>query len=817
MSSTDGRSQTSDETQETPEAETPGPSISSGSDEQRAPQAGTSPLAAAEPSGDDRSEPSAVDDTEPASVETPAAQETREPELSAAAPVEADSAEPAGAEPLVVEPAGAEPVSTETEPGSDTADTADTADTDDAAEQREPAPAAEPWPAVTSERATAPAVELPIILRAPGTQDTAEPTATLASTMLPPRSEPAPSPAAEKLDVVERTPEPQVASTAVLEARSDVYVDDAADEPAAVPAESTPAAPVPDDREPGSPLGIFDDSDSPRRWPKVLLWTGLGVLVAAGAYLGAQWYFADKIPRGTTVAGVDIGGLAAQDAADRLEAELGGLATQPVPVTAGGGASSLDPAAAGLVFDADATVADLTDFTLDPRPLIAQISGGDEVDPVTVVDQAQLDAATEALAADLEVPATSGTVAFVDGAAVQTPASEGSSVDVQALRETIVDSWLTAARPIELTTAPLEPEITQAETDAAFAEAQRVAAAPVSVAVAGQVAEIPVDTLTAAASYAPVDGALVLSFDGVALTEAVVDRTNDLLSDASDASFVFVDNVPQIQPGTPGTTLDPVALAAAVQQAALGDQRTATVELTASDPAQSTAALQALGVTEIVSEFSTPLTNEPDRTQNLRIAAEKVTGTLVLPGETFSLMDTIGPITAANGYLQAHVIVNGETTNGTGGGLSQMSTTTYNAGFFAGMIDVEHQPHTFWFSRYPEGREATLYEGQIDMRWRNDSPYGVLLQSWIADGRVHVAAWSTKHYTVETTTSARSNIVSPTTQHKPAANCTPQSAGGPGFSVSVWRKVTVTATGEIVADETNSWRYKPQNQIVCDG
>lgn len=593
----------------------------------------------------------------------------------------------------------------------------------------------------------------------------------------------------------------------------------------ALPTDPSPSdtqdAPVPSSTSPDatttdSPLSVFDGDDAKRRWPKVLLWSGLTVVIAAGAYVGAQWYFADRIPRGTTVAGVEIGGLSAADAVDRLETDLGGITTAPVPLTAGEAATTLDPVAAGLTFDAQATVDDLTTFTLVPGRLLTQISGGDAVEPVTVVDEAKLSAATEVLVADLAVPATSGTVSFVDAQAAQTPAVDGTAVVAEDAAETITAGWLSAARPLELATTPVEPEITQEATDAAFAQAERVAAAPVSVTVADQVAEIPVDFLTAAATFTPTEGELVLTFDGAALVQDVVDRTTDLLADSADASFVFVDGAPQIQPGTPGTTLDPVALAAAVQAAALADTRSASVELVASDPAQSSAALEALGVTTQVAEFSTPLTNEPDRTENLRIAAERVTGVLVKPGETFSLTEAIGPFTKANGYKEAHVIVNGLSVDGVGGGLSQMSTTTYNAGFFAGMVDVEHQPHSYWFARYPEGREATLYEGQIDMKWRNDSPYGVLLQSWIADGRVHVAVWSTPYYTVETTTSPRSSVVSPTTEHRTSASCVPQSMGGSGFSVSVWRKVTVTATGEETVNETNTWRYRPQNAVVCD-
>lgn len=582
-----------------------------------------------------------------------------------------------------------------------------------------------------------------------------------------------------------------------------------------VPAPTAAASTPPGD--PGSPLNVFDADDRSRRWPKVLLWSGIGVVVAAGAYVGAQWHFADRIPRGTTVAGVEIGGLSSADAVTRLTEGLSGITTAPIPVTAGEAATTIDPVAAGLTFDAAATVDGLTEFTLAPGHLLAQIAGGESVEPVTVVDEAKFEAATEALATDLSVPATSGTVGFVDGAAVQTPAVDGTTLEEEQAQDEIVAGWLSAARPLDLPTTAVEPDITQAETDAAFAQAQQIAQAPVSVTVADQIAELPVTALAAAATFTPTDGDLVLSFDGAKLVEDVVARTTDLLANSSDATFVFVDGAPVIQPGVPGTTLDPATLAAAVQDAALSDERTAAVELVPSDPEQSTEALEALGVTSKVSEFATPLTNEPDRTENLRIAAEKVTGVLVKPGETFSLTEAIGPFTRENGYKEAHIIVNGNIVDGVGGGLSQMSTTTYNVGFFAGMVDVEHQPHSYWFTRYPAGREATLYDGQIDMRWRNDSPYGVLLQSWIADNKLHVAAWSTPYYTVKDGSSDRTAVVAPTTEHRSGPNCAPQAAGGAGFTISVWRTVTITATGEEVINETNKWRYRPQNEVVCDG
>jgi vancomycin resistance protein YoaR len=312
----------------------------------------------------------------------------------------------------------------------------------------------------------------------------------------------------------------------------------------------------------------------------------------------------------------------------------------------------------------------------------------------------------------------------------------------------------------------------------------------------------------------PQDGSLALQMDGTALVQAVVDRTTDLLTVSADAYFEFQNDAPVIVAGTPGTTLDPAALATAVATAASSaDARTASVELVASDPAESTAALEALGVTQVVAEFSTPLTSEPRRTQNIAAGAAAINGTLVRPGETFSLTDALGPIDAAHGFTTAGAIVSGEHTDAWGGGLSQLSTTTFNAAYLAGMEDVEHKPHSEWFTRYPAGREATLFTGTLDMQWKNTTPYGALVQAWVADGKTWVRLWGTPYWTVTTEASGKSNVVQPTTVYSQSATCSPQSAGNPGFSITNTR--TLSLNGEVVAVEPFTWRYKAQNKVIC--
>jgi vancomycin resistance protein YoaR len=560
-------------------------------------------------------------------------------------------------------------------------------------------------------------------------------------------------------------------------------------------------------------LGSLVGDGQPSRAPRALLWTGGGVVVVAGLYVGAQWLFADKVPSGTQVAGVDVGGVTRDQAAARLEHGLAARAKEPIEITAGKASTTQDPADAGLSLDADATVARLAGFSLSPARLWEHLFGGDDAAPVIHVDQAKLDGAVDGLVDGLTTAPVDGTVVFADGKAVATKAHDGARVEPAVAAEALRTRWLVDAGPFELPTKAVAPDVTQEETDAALAQAKKIVSAPVVVEVGDQHPELPAAALADAVSFSASKGALAPAFDGGKLVDAVVERTNDLLTTPDDAHFEFVGGKPTVVGGRAGTTLDPKALAAAVKKAALGEDRTAAVELVQQDPEDSRAALEKLGVKQVISSFDTPLTNEHIRTQNLIRGAQLLTGTLVKPGETFSLIDSLSPITVANGYFAAGVISNGVHTEGVGGGLSQMATTTYNAGFFAGYTDVQHRQHSYWFNRYPPGREATIYVGSLDMKFKNDTPYGAVMQAWVGGGRLHVQIWSTPYYTVKSSVGDKRNVVPATIVHKSGPDCENYPKGNDGFRITNYRKVYKGSS--LVKDESYTWTYKPDNGIVC--
>ena len=137
---------------------------------------------------------------------------------------------------------------------------------------------------------------------------------------------------------------------------------------------------------------------------------------------------------------------------------------------------------------------------------------------------------------------------------------------------------------------------------------------------------------------------------------------------------------------------------------------------------------------------------------NIGRAAELINNTVLKPGDTFSLNGIVGERTAKNGFVEGYIIQGGKFRKELGGGVSQSATTTYNAMFFAGLKDIQHQPHTLYIDRYPPGREATVAWPTLDLKFQNNTKYGVLVQAYVkkatpsTQGSITVKMWSTKTY-----------------------------------------------------------------------
>ncbi len=555
-------------------------------------------------------------------------------------------------------------------------------------------------------------------------------------------------------------------------------------------------------------------TDSKRRLsPWLIAAIVVGLLVAG--YVGAALLVQGTIPRNTTVVGVDIGGLNPQQATQVLEDELGPLAAEPLPVALEGTRADIDPAQAGLSFNAAATTSRLVGFSLSPARLWSHVAGGGAATPIVDVDEDALNRTLEAIADDFGTPPVNGNIEFVDAQPRKTQPEEGTEVAIPAAAGKIAQQWLTGSRPLTLPAVSVAPQIDEEELNRAMTEdAEPLVAGPIKVEVGEEAAELDTQVLAKAAAFKIEGERLVLELNGEELAENIRSQIPGLESGAKNASITLVDGAPKVHPAKVGAEVDEQVLVEDVLAATQTEERTISVQFREVEPTLTTEAAEALGVKEEISSFSTSWTGDAVRTENLRNGASKINDVLVLPGETFSLLDTLGPITAENGFGNAGILVDGILTEGMGGGLSQLATTLYNAIFFSGLEVVEHMPHSQYFSRYPEVRESTIFVPDIDVKFKNDSDYGVLIQSWVADGQVHAAFWSTKVWDIESVNSGRSEVVQPTQVTRSGSHCRPSSPGNPGFLATVERQFY--KDGEYVKSESYTWRYEPQNGVTCE-
>ena len=538
------------------------------------------------------------------------------------------------------------------------------------------------------------------------------------------------------------------------------------------------------------------------------------IVVLAGLYVGAQALLSGTVPRETETLGVSIGGQSTGAAIASITDAADALAAEDVTLTAEDETTSFPAADAGLGIDAEATISDLTGFTLRPERLWQHLTGGGHIDPVATVDEDALHSAVSAAAADLDRDAVDASVEIVGTAGVAHTGVDSITVDVDETAQLVAAAWPTSTEVTAVAEAG-EPTITNAAAEEFATElSAELLAGDVTLSADSGEAVITADQVAANSIVDSSGGELSLVIDGEAIAAEVVEANPDLETEPEDASFEFVSNSElKVDEGATGLTVDGAALGDAILAAAATPTRAGQLPVTELEPEESAEDLGVADFKEIVSSFDTPLTAEPIRTQNLRTAAADVKNTVVLPGEQFNLHDILSPITEAEGYANAHVIVNGILTDGIGGGLSQMATTSYNAAYFAGYDLIQHRPHSVWFQRYPAGRESTLWGTTINVIFENNTPYAALFNSYVSGGRLHVDVWSTPHFEVETWASDKTNIVQPGVDEVTAANCQAKGAGQPGFTITNTRVVTLD--GEEVDRNVDTWTYEPDDAIRC--
>ncbi|MGW6406754.1 VanW family protein [Streptomyces vinaceus] len=552
---------------------------------------------------------------------------------------------------------------------------------------------------------------------------------------------------------------------------------------------------------------------------------GAVVLGFGGLYLTGLAAAGDAIADGTHVRGVDIGGMSRTEAKTALDRALGPAAAAPIELRIGDRTEKAAPAAFGLSLDTAATVDRAAQAGSYPFTVIGRLvtpAENREVEPVIRTDGPTSAAEVGRIAAAGR-QARDGDITFEDGTARATAPVTGVAVRADQAAETVRAAYL---RPqggaVALPVDHKAPAVGQQETARALKEfAEPAMSGPVTLSVAGKTVTLTPAELGKHLSVEPdAQGRLVPRLDAKALmAEPAVARQIAAATSPSRGATFRVDSAGRAvvaQDGRSGVQVTEKAFADAVVPllTRTGAARTGEVAVTTVHPRLTAENAARLGIKEEMSSFTVKFPAAPYRTTNIGRAVELINGSVVMPGETWSFNKTVGERTKENGFVDGIMINDGQFVKSPGGGVSAVATTMYNAMFFAGVHPLEHGAHSFYIERYPEGREATVAWGTLDLRWKNDSGHAIYVKAESTDTSVTISLLGTKKYEeIRATQGPRTNTTPPAKRTGSGPTCEVQTPLE-GFDVSVDR--VFVQGGQEVKRETYRTHYTPRDEVTCD-
>jgi len=273
-----------------------------------------------------------------------------------------------------------------------------------------------------------------------------------------------------------------------------------------------------------------------------------------------------------------------------------------------------------------------------------------------------------------------------------------------------------------------------------------------------------------------------------------------------------------VQPEENGRRVDVYATLAHLDAALIRGDRELQAVIETVPAARTAASIGEVGIDDVLGYFETryaPDRKHADRTFNLRLAASKLDGHVIMPGEVFDFNEVVGPRDEANGYKVAPVIAQGELVDGIGGGTCQIAGTLHGAAYFAGLDIVERKPHTRPSFYIKMGMDAAVAYPTITLRLRNPFSHPIVLHETVEDGIVRAEILGPKR-TRDVTFVRKINDVLPFAEvEKPDAKIPKgervlSQRGIPGFKVTRYR---ILRDGAFAVREHDTDTYPPTQQI----
>ncbi len=522
----------------------------------------------------------------------------------------------------------------------------------------------------------------------------------------------------------------------------------------------------------------------------------VGLLLAAIGGVGYVYAFesrhAETIYPGVSVAGVDLSGLTVEEASQKLENALTYPEQGKILFIYGEKRWLYSPEQLG--FSLDATQSARQAFAVGRQNSLSEnlsvqmaaARQGVNLAPVAQYDQRQAYAVLQALANQINTPVVEASINLNGTDVVITPGQVGRQVDLDATLKALDNLLLTQREgAIPLVVVEQQPQIMDATAAGEFAQ-QILSEALVLSLPEGSRSEGPwriepedlAKLIVIERQDNGTSAAYQVSVNQQAMSNYLSSLAPVVHTEPVNARFIFNDDTRQLdllQPMVVGQDLNIPASLEAINTALEAGNHTVTLVLDAVDPlVRDDATAESLGITELVSmETSYFYGSDPGRVQNITLASQAYHGLLVAPGETFSMASYLTDISLENGYAEAPIIYGNETIQGVGGGVCQVSTTLFRTAFYGGFPIVERHAHAYRVGYYEQsangsrnpnlaGLDATVYFPFVDLKFVNDTPYWLLMETYVYGYSLTWKFYSTSDgRTVEWNTTGITNVVAP--------------------------------------------------------
>ena len=572
----------------------------------------------------------------------------------------------------------------------------------------------------------------------------------------------------------------------------------------------------------------------------VLFWT-----------VGYQLAYAGRIFPGVSVAGVDLSGLSPNDAALKLSQTLSYPITGKILFRDADKVWVAPPAELGMVFDPSASALAAYEFGRSGGlfgALSGQISAGglgSDVPPVVIFEQRVAYNYLQNIGVQVDQQVVEASLHLEGTNVIAQPGQLGRLLNLDATLIYLgaqLQSFRDGEVPLVIQEAAPKLLDVSSQADAA----RRILSQPLTITVPNYregdpgpwTYDIPVVANMIAVSVVDNGGKaeMQVGLDPASLRQTLSELKTYVDRQPANARFVFNDEKDQIEPiqvSNVGRLMDVEASIVSINEALLRGEHTVALTVAEAQPAVADTATGAeLGITQEIISYTTYFYgSSSERIQNIQAAASSFHGILVAPGETFSMGNYMSDVSLENGYAEALIIYGGRTIKGVGGGVCQVSTTLFRSVFFAGFPVVERIPHAYRVSYYEKtisgaidpdlaGLDATVYFPLVDFKFVNDTPYWLLMETYVEGQTLTWKLYSTSDgRSVTWDTTGPSNVVpapSPLFEENPElkdGEIKQVDYSAQGADVTVTR--TVWKDGQVYFTNEFQTHYQPW-QAVCE-